>query len=169
MIKEFKGIYTDSLLLRQINEKDSDFIVNMRSDYEVYRYFKFPHKISLKEHNNWYYNNYLNDSDRLDCVCIKKDTNEKIGVFGLIRKNNWIEINYIIKNEFRHKGYAKKIIKVLLEHLAYKNDVEGVIAEIHKDNSASIKLVESLGFQKQEITGNFIIYKYKLDFPEIGD
>ena len=73
------------LFFREIEEDDSAFIVDVRSDPEVYRYFVDPHRITLEEHLNWFRNIYPHNDKRTDYIAVDKASGERAGVFGLIK------------------------------------------------------------------------------------
>ena len=157
MARVLEKMTTERLILRGINETDATEIVEWRSDPEVYRYFKSPHKITVKEHFNWYNNSYLQNDMRLDWICIEKGTGKKIGVFGLGFGTDSAEVNYLLAPDSQHKGYASEAIRCLLEYAAKKNAIH-IIAEIHKDNDPSIRLIRKLGFIRERKEGDFEIY-----------
>ena len=43
------------------------------------------------------------------------------------------------------------------------------IAEIHKENEASLRLIEKLGFAKKEKRGSFLLYEKKLEGDKIEE
>ena len=151
---------TNRVVLRGLNETDTDDIVEWRSDYNVYRFFKYPHRLTAEEHLNWYHNNYLNNKDRYDWICIEKKSNEKIGVFGLIRSNDSVELNFLLKPEAQHKGYAVEIIERLIQYANSKWKSEHFVSVIHKDNAASINLIKRLHFEMESTEDDFEIWSW---------
>ena len=116
MASEIDIITTQRLYLRGIDEEDAAWIVKWRSDPEVYRFFKSPHRITLEEHLQWFNNNYKHNSSRYDWMCIEKDSGTRAGVFGLVRESECAEINYILAPEAQHKGYATEAIGALIKY-----------------------------------------------------
>ena len=157
MNKTVETIETERLFLRGITEEDTAEIVAWRSAPDVYRFFKSPHKITAEEHLKWYRENYLHNELRYDWICIEKDTEQKIGVFGLMRKGATAEVNYLLCSAAMHKGYATEAIQRIIRFSADVWDIHRIIAEIHKDNEASIALVKRMGFSLQSDNG-FVIY-----------
>ncbi|MEE3392306.1 MAG: GNAT family N-acetyltransferase [Lachnospiraceae bacterium] len=66
-------ISSPRLKLREINESDACFIVSLRSDPDIYRYFKNPHAVTLESHIKWYKDTYLPDKDRIDWIAFKEN------------------------------------------------------------------------------------------------
>ncbi len=157
MARNLVRLQTERLILRGINETDVIEIVEWRSDPEVYQYFKSPHKITVQEHFNWFNNSYLQNDKRMDWMCIEKGSGKKIGVFGLIIHEDEAEINYLLAPDARHKGYATEAIRSLME-FADSIHVPHVIAEIHKKNEPSVRLVRRLGFELEKAGEDFEIY-----------
>ena len=151
-------IETQRLLFRGIEEQDAAFIVELRSDPDVYKFFRSPHLISIDEHINWYKNSYLINVNRFDWICIEKDTGKKIGVFGLVLEERVAELNYLLSPEAQHKGFATEGVKRLIEYAKDKWPVHSVIAEIHKDNVPSLSLVQRVGFKFVRNNGDFSVY-----------
>lgn len=149
---------SDRLYFREITKDDAELIVGWRSDPEVYMYFLSPHKISMEEHLNWYYSFYLNNCNRTDYIAIKKDTNELIGVFGLVFFDTTVEVNYLLGKEYRGKGYATEAVRYLIAYAKETRQVKKTIAEVHKDNKSSLKLTESLGFSELKRDGDIIVF-----------
>ena len=158
MVKNSEIIQTERLILREINETDAIEIVKWRSDPDVYKFFKSPHEITLEEHLKWYNDNYCLNKNRFDWICIEKKTGEKIGVFGLSFDNDVVEISYLLDRNAQHKGYAREIISCLSIYAFEKKEVYSIIAEIHKDNGASIRFIQGLGFTFLKCNGDFVIY-----------
>lgn len=157
MAKQVEELETERLILRGIREDDAPEIVKWRSDPEIYRYFKNPHKITLEEHLQWFHDRYLPDENRLDWMCIEKATGNKIGVFGLIIEGNEAEINYLLAPEAQHKGYASEAIECQILFIE-KNNINRVIAEIHGENLPSIALAKRLGLNFLKSENHFVIF-----------
>lgn len=149
------------LSFREINISDADDIVRWRSDSEVYRFFKNPKLISKEEHIDWFLNKYSKDQSRTDLMAFD-DNNNRVGVFGFIVRNNVAEVSYIVSPDQQRKGYATEGVLRLIRYISEKYSIETIIAEIHKDNKASIGLIKKLDFKLLGINGNFNTYEYAI-------
>ncbi len=156
-------IKTDRLILRDIQPEDALFIVKLRSDPEIYKYFKNPVKIDIESHNRWYRENYIYDDDRVDMLAREVTTGERTGVFGIRRLGSGAaELSYILLPDMMGKGYATEAINAMMDYFSEKWDINCFIAEIHKDNQSSIHFVEKLGFKMASSKGvfnNYDLYK----------
>lgn len=159
-------IETDRLILREITEEDADDIVRMRSEPDVYRYFKSPHMITIDEHLAWYRNSYMYNDNRIEWICVEKDNDMKIGVFGLIIIENNAEVSYILKPDARHRGYASEAVTAIIRNADKTLNIKHFIAEIHKENYNSISFVKKIGFRFMKEKGDFVIYQYEKGYYE---
>ena len=156
-------IKTGRLILRDIQPEDAIFIVGLRSDPAIYKYFKNPVKIDIESHNCWYSKSYICDDDRVDMIAIEVTTGERVGVFGIRRLgSNVAELSYILSPDMMGKGYATEAMNTIIAFFSEDWDINRFIAEIHKDNQASIYFIEKLGFKKASSEGefnNYVLYK----------
>lgn len=158
MAQNIEIIETERLLLRGIDVADAEQIVNWRSKPDVYMYFKSPHQITLDEHLNWYSTSYLSNANRFDWMCVEREKKDRIGVFGLYKDQESAEVNYLLDPRAQHKGYATEAIRALIEYAFEKWGSKRILAEIHKENKASIELVKRLGFRVVSQDNIFVVY-----------
>ena len=147
-----------------ISESDSEIIVKLRSNPDVYKFFLCPHQITIEEHINWYRNNYIKDENRIDWVGTNK-AQKSVGVFSIKRSipcSAEVEVSYILDPAEYGKGYAKEAVRRLMTFCKDCWEAEEAIADIHKKNYASIHFIESLGYNLEYENDNFIRYIKKL-------
>ncbi len=78
------------------------------------------------------------------------------GIFkGGPNENGYVEIGYGICDDMQKCGYATEGNGRLISWALNKMRVAGVIAETEKDNIASIRVLEKLGFEKTHETDEF--------------
>ncbi len=158
MAQNLKALETERLFLRGIDNSDTELIVQWRSAPDVYKYFRFPHQLTIEEHMNWYYTRYLADRNRFDWVCIEKKSGSRIGIFGLYRIDDKAEINYLLAPQAQHKGYAAEAIHELIRFAKINWNSKLVFAEIHEENKPSIALAAKLGLERISQDGSFVVY-----------
>lgn len=162
--KKVSLLETERLTLREIAPEDGDCIVLWRSDRNVYRYFQAPHRLSKEEHMAWYENEYVTDDHRFQWVGARKDTGEKIGVFGVKRdrtKGREAEISYLLAGESRGCGFGSEAVKRIMEW-CMENGMTSFKAMVHEENLDSIGFIERMGFCKSGQTGCFILYRRQI-------
>ena len=163
-MKSAPVLRTTRLLLKGISEEDTGFIVELRSNPDVFKYFVFPHMVIKEEHIQWYRNNYLINENRIDWIA-QASSGVPVGVFGVKREkedNEEAEVSYILSPvEYGH-GYASEAINRIIEFCRDEWKCAYVIAEIHEQNTNSTRFAEKLGFKREEKKGVFLRYKRKV-------
>lgn len=153
-------IQTDRLCLDNITAEDAEFIVRLRSNPNVYKFFINPKEITISEHLDWYNNSYKYDNSRIDLIARRTDNKARIGVFGLKHlDNNIVEISYILDPVEKGKGYSKEAVSGMIKWIQEsKLDCSSIIATIHHANIASLNFIMNLGFAFLEENSPFVIY-----------
>lgn len=79
---------------------------------------------------------------------VLKETGELFGSGGLIWENNWqlFQVGYNIMKSHWNRGYTTEAMKAILHFAADKLGIEKVAGGHAKDNHASAKVIEKLGF-----------------------
>lgn len=152
-------IRTERLWLREIDESDTATVVRLRSDPDVYRYFKNPHKLTEEEHISWYRNRYLPDANRTDWIAIDDENGSVVGLFGgCLVYGGAVELSYLLDNSHKKMGYAKEAIESVMAYMGGNPDIKGFTATVHKDNLDSVHFIRQLLFREMKIDGDFVKY-----------
>ncbi|MCB0482020.1 MAG: GNAT family N-acetyltransferase [Flavobacteriales bacterium] len=77
---------------------------------------------------------------------------ELIGTIGFYRgfENEWGEVGYVIRENFRRKGYVTEALRTVLRFAFQKMQLKGVSAFTTDDNSPSMGVLCKFGFEKSE-------------------
>ncbi|CAN5597333.1 GNAT family N-acetyltransferase [soil metagenome] len=148
---------TKRLLLRQMNETDTNAVFAMRSDTDVMRFIRAP-QIKKSEAKNWI--NLISsrwEAEKIGfCAMIEKASNQFIGWCGLWRlaENGEIEVGYALFKEFWGKGYAVEASEAFLEYGFNELNLEKIVAVATPENKNSRRVMEKLGM-KYDYIGNF--------------
>lgn len=158
----FPAIQTERLLLREITSEDAQTIVELRNDPRVYRFFRSPHAITVPEHMQWYTGHYLADRNRCDWLAFLDG--HPIGIFALTRLDDpsTMEVNYWLCPTSWGKGYAQEAVNALTEQAKAAFQVNTIYATIHRENSASIRFAERMGFRKKNAEDIYFLYEKNL-------
>lgn len=163
MINEI--IRTERLHIRLLEEKDTDFIVHMRNQTEIIRYFISPRIITADEHLQWFREIYRNNDTYWKYIVEELSTGVPIGNIGIKNldvTNSMAEIEYMFLETYQGKGFASEAVDALYKYANERWDITNFIANIHKDNITSEKLVRRLGFNKLKSDGDFISWDMRL-------
>lgn len=116
--------------------------------------------VGLEEHSEWFQNSLANPSRK---IFIGEILNKKIGICRFDQKNskNCAEISINLNPAMRGKNLGYIFLKNSM--LLYQEDKPtNLLAEIRKDNIASIKIFEKCGFVVESSKDEFISYKCKI-------
>lgn len=138
---------TERLVLRRAEARDADEIFHMRNSEYVLKYNCMP-KISLEELRE----QVAKDMESDDVFYIElKDIKKTIGVIDLdtdilrYKVNSWC-ISYYLGQEYSSKGYMTEALREMISYVFEERQAEVLSVRVFKDNLASRRLVEKLGF-----------------------
>ncbi|ACH67168.1 ferrichrome-binding protein [Aliivibrio fischeri MJ11] len=91
-----------------------------------------------------------------------KNTNDIIGFLFLSGSDNEeVHLGYLLGDEYWHKGYGSELLSGLLDYLHQHPFIERLVGGVDKDNIASAKLLEKVGFtDKEEKHPMVVFYEY---------
>ncbi|MCL2832213.1 MAG: GNAT family N-acetyltransferase [Treponema sp.] len=142
---------TKRLRLRYQENTDLDFLIKLWTDPEITKYVGGPRTKESLEKN---FNETAADPQKEEYdlrYVVLKETNELIGMAGIIPKDiegqNFYEINYYIDKNHQNIGFAAEIAAGILSHHREKAGINTFIVIIDKNNIASIKVAEKIGFR----------------------
>lgn len=152
--KSLPVITAERVVLRWVSENDIDSLLEIFSDPQVMRYWStapftdreeavaLQREIATSNENNsmlkW--GLALRDSDRL----IGTTT-----LFHLNLDNGRAEVGYAMGRAYWGKGYMNEALQALLAHAFEVMQLRRLEADVDPRNTASIRTLERLGFQKE--------------------
>lgn len=132
---------TERLSLREMNDGDFEDLCQMLQDPVVMT--AYEHAFEDEEARRWLENQkrrYREDGFGLWAVLLK-ETGEMIGQCGLtwqcVGENSVLEIGYLFKKDFWHKGYATEAATVCKQYAFEVLDIDEVYSIIRDTNIAS--------------------------------
>ena len=143
---------TERLLLRRFTQNDVIAAHELFSDEEAMRLDgMYPPFTKLKETEDRI-NSWIHSEKHLAIVL--KETGELLGYIVIHPdseegREDTRELGFALISRYRGKGYMKEAISVLLRELA-KYNIAYVWACCFKENTASERLIRSLGFEFQQ-------------------
>jgi RimJ/RimL family protein N-acetyltransferase len=149
-------IETENIILRRFTQNDDEVLFDLDSDPEVMRFISDGVPTELGDIQNkllpYILDYYEKFSDYGFWCAHEKSNNYFIGWFHFRPDktlSDTIELGYRIKREFWGRGYATEVSKELIEHGFSSLGVETISARTMKENLASARVLEKLGFQCQ--------------------
>lgn len=153
-------IETNRLYLRKIQLDDYNAIRSILQDIDVM--YAWEHAFSDKEVSEWIDENIMryNRDGYSYWAVIEKDTNQLIGVTGLISEQaddeKYVGIGYIYNKSSWKLGYALEGALACVKYAFETLHVDEVTAQIRPNNLSSRKVAEKLGMTiKNEFVRNY--------------
>ncbi len=152
---------TNRLLLRELNENDANFILELLNTEGWLHYIGDRHVHSatdaLKYIHNGPVSSYQKYGYGLYLVALK-ETETPVGICGLIRREKWedTDIGFAFLPQFTGKGYAMEAAVAVLADGKERHHLDRIIAITLEENKASVRLLEKLGmtYEKRIIYEN---------------
>jgi len=106
----------------------------------------------IKEYNDIEYLNTLSNYNitlnPFNKILVYIDNNKILGFIDYSKMYENMEINYIfVKEEYRNKGIASKLLKYIIDN----NDFSNITLEVNINNTNAIKLYEKFNFKTVSI------------------
>lgn len=152
---------TERCLVREITEEDIDELYEIYADPGISRYTEGLFKDREKERE--YIRNYIKNKYRFFeygiWLVIDRASGKAIGRAGFENRAGFEdpELGYVIAAEYQRRGYAYEVCSALLKYAAGQLGFMRINAFTAKENTASVKLLKKLGFERREeimIDGN---------------
>jgi len=158
-MKDFT-INSDRILLRYIRETDIDAIFSYRSLPEVakYQYWEPFTEEQTIDFVNKCKNPQIDKDEKWIGLAIEK-SGILIGDCAFNVSNGIAEIGCNISPKYQKMGLAKEALSTLINYCLQNKNVDKIAGITDSKNSASIKLMESLGMKKVPDFENHIICK----------
>ena len=138
------------LIQRKLTKSDASYILSLMNDPDYHRFIGDRGLRSVADAENYleekYIQNYRTSGFAFYLVLLK-ETNEPIGICGLIKRDSLetIDLGFAFSNKHRKKGYAIESCYEWLQE-AKKLGFNHVLAIASKDNVNCIRLLKKLNF-----------------------
>lgn len=151
-------LQTKRCIVREMTEDDLDRLYEIYADPSVTAYmeplFEDP------DEERAYIRNYI---ERIYAFygfglwsVFEKESGRLIGRAGVEQKEEYVELGYLIAPEYQKQGYATEVCREILMYAEGTLGLSGIRAMVHRDNVASVRLCEKLGFR---YTGDEGVYR----------
>jgi len=140
-------ISTDKLILKPVELSDLQNMYNLRTNPQVAKYIErdinknledIRQFIELVKKNNFYFTiNTIVPSEFIGTITL----------WNIDRSTNYAEIGYELLPQFQGKGLMSEAVKSILDYAFNEAGFEYIEAYTHRENIASKKLLERVGFK----------------------
>ena len=156
----------NTVYIRKFNERDIENKIKWINTEKINKYLHYELPLELEKTIVWY-EKIKDKNNRLDYVIEVEDNNKRIsiGLIGLLDidyKNKKGEFYICLGNENYHgKGIAKKASIEFLKLIFEEKKLEKVFLYTEYKNIAAQNLFEKIGFKKEGLLRNDLIYNKK--------
>lgn len=145
---ELPVLTTDRLILRPLTMDDAEALFPAFADDENMRYWSSAALEDLDAMRRYMRWNVEGDSVCSWAFARAGTPHDALGWVVLMdRREGTAEIGYIQRPDAGGSGYAREAVQALLGHAFDTLGLRRLYADIDPDNTASIRLIEALGFQ----------------------
>ena len=150
------------MIIQKITKKDSLDIWLWRNDNKSIFFSKNKKKITLESHNKWFKKNLNNRKVKFYIGCIvKKNQKKKVGVVRFDIKSKYSLVSINLNPIMRGKNLSYILLAAAIKKFLKLKKIK-LIAEIKKDNFASIKCFLKNGFCFVKARNQYNFYKRSL-------
>jgi RimJ/RimL family protein N-acetyltransferase len=147
-----KILETERTILREVNEDDAEFVLDLLNQPSFIRYIGDRKVRTVEQARDYvksrFIENYRKHGYAMWAV-VSKETGDAMGICGFIRREGLPEadIGFAFLPQFERKGYAYESAAAVMRYGRDNLKLGRVLAITSKDNAASVRLLEKLGFE----------------------
>ena len=150
----FPVLETERFTLRALELNDAKALFGLRTNKEVNTFITRTRLNNLSETRAFIdrISNSIANNTGVFWVLESKDTAELLGTLGLCNfeiEEDYAEIGYDMHPDFQEDGYMSEAFKAILNFAAKQMDLKFIEAFTHKENNASVALLEKFNFELQ--------------------
>jgi ribosomal-protein-alanine N-acetyltransferase len=173
----FPFIQTERLSLRQITVNDSEDLYNFYRDPNFFQYLDWDGPSSVEESammiNSW--NQDFELKKLIPWGISSRNDNRLIGTIMFMPIRGTFQdlprfpltISYDLQSDFWNKGIMTEALKAVLDFSKKKIQPHRVQAEVHSENTASLKVLKKLGFQEEGLLKHYLMHEVSKSFLNV--
>ena len=144
------NIIAGGINLRNVEACDINDLFNWRNNSDVRKNSFNSDLISWDEHEKWF-KSKLQDTESVIYIAYYEKT--KVGSIRFEDKGDAIKVSIMLNPDFLGKGLGSEVIRLGKDRfINEKRPCKPIIAEVKKDNIASIKVFQKAGFKESHFT-----------------
>ena|SRR5689334_1724544 len=154
---------TDRLILRHFNPDDAPFILALLNEPSFLRFIGDKKVRTLDDARQYISNGpiatYAQHGFGLYQVELK-EAHTPIGMCGLLKREELPhpDIGFAFLPDFWNKGFAYEAAAAVLKDARERLQLDRLLAIVNPDNESSIRLLEKLGFNFEQMKGDVKLY-----------
>ncbi len=141
--------------LRALEPEDYQLLHKWRNDEEIGHCFSGTRRFTSTLNEKKWIEDKIFDKNSVSCAICLKDTDEFIGCVFL-SGIDWLNRSgctaiFIGAKEHWGKGYATDALVLILKHAFHDKGLERIGAQVHEDNSGSLRMHEKCGYKQEGV------------------
>ncbi|MBL8513121.1 MAG: GNAT family N-acetyltransferase [Betaproteobacteria bacterium] len=145
------SLETNRLRLRPFSLADAPFVIELLNDPGWLRFIGDRNVRTIADAEAYIESRIIAQQQRVGYSLLRvarKDTDEPVGMCGLVRRDGLddADIGFALLARHAGKGYAHEAARAVMHETDVTHRIERVVAICDPDNRASIRLLEKLGF-----------------------
>jgi ribosomal-protein-alanine N-acetyltransferase len=150
------NLETERLLLRRLTTDDAGFMFELLNDPSFIRNIGDRNIQTIDDACAYIVNGPVKSYEKNGFglyLAVLKETNESIGICGLIRRENLedVDIGYALLPRFWSRGYAVEAAQATKVYAKDVVDLKRIVAIVDPTNEASIRVLEKIGLRYEKM------------------
>ena len=151
---DFPVLKTERLVLRQMNDADSEALFRLRSNPEIMRHFDSPLMQSSEEARLFIerINAMFNANEGIQWTISLLSDSKTIGtitIWKIDKQHHRGEVGYLLDTAYQRQGLMREALAAVLEYGFDTLQIHSMEANVNVDNSASMNLLKRCGFVQE--------------------
>ena len=146
------------IYLRLVEEEDAKVLFDWRIDPTTRKYARNTEEFQFKSHLQWLRAS-LRNPERNMFMAVDKRSN-RIGQLRFDRDGRMAEIDIAVSPAMRGQGIGTMLLKKGCQSYLNNWDIDYLLAEVKKNNVASIRIFEQAGFDIHEEHDDMVRMKF---------
>ena len=148
------GLGIDGWTLRAWSESDAPALAEHADNANVWRNMsdRFPHPYTLAIAEHWVCRGHIEFGGDNWAITLEDRAVGGCGIAqGVAQHHCNAEIGYWLAEPFWGRGVATRVARVLVERALANPEITRVLAPIHADNAASMRVAEKAGLVRESV------------------
>jgi len=161
----FPELHTKRLLLREVSKLDAQALMQIRQSDAVMEFIDRPRMKNLEEAYA-FIENIISSVEKNESIfwVIAEEENPdlmigSIGFWRIEKQHYRAEIGYLLHHDHWQKGFMKEAAAAVITWLFDNTQAHSIEANLDAHNTGSVKLLESLGFEREGYFRENYFYK----------
>ena len=157
MKRSIKPFGDDEIILRLVEKRDLEAILDWRNRDDARVWFKTSGKLSLESHQSWFDNYLQRDDDFFFLIEAGDQSVGQCAIYGIDHKTGAAEIGrFLAAPNWTGKGYIRRSCSALVRFGFEALDLSYLFLEVMERNVRAIDIYKRCGFREESRTNGLM-------------